>query len=74
MVPVAPPPPPPPPIPLEFSGVQTAQPLQVSLDRLNAASSEVQATQQWVAASKDNAGLPFIVVDKVNAQIGRAHV
>jgi hypothetical protein len=68
---VAPPPPPipPPPLPLEFSGVQTAEPTQVSLDRVKAASPEVQNTLQWIADSKDNAGLPFIVVDKANAQV-----
>ena len=64
-----PPPPPPPPTPLEFSGIQTAEPVPVALDRLNSASSEVQAVQQWVATSGDNAGLPFIVVDKANAQV-----
>jgi hypothetical protein len=71
VVPVAPPPPPPPPppIPLEYSGIQTAAPVPVSLDRVQSASPEVLATLQWVAASKDNAGLPFIVVDKANAQV-----
>jgi hypothetical protein len=69
VVPVAPPPPPPPPIPLEFSGIKTALPTPASLDRLQSASAEVQAVQQWIAASKDNAGLPFIVVDKTNAQV-----
>jgi len=68
VVPVAPPPPPPP-IPLEFSGIQTAPPVPAPLDRVQSASPEVLATLQWVAASKDNAGLPFIVVDKVNARI-----
>jgi hypothetical protein len=65
---VAPPPPPPPPIPLEFSGIQTAAPVQAPLDRLLSASADVLDTVQWVAASKDNAGLPFVVVDKVNAR------
>jgi hypothetical protein len=69
VVPVAPPPPPPPPIPLEFSGIKTALPTPASLDRLQSASAEVQAVQQWIAASKDNAGLPFIVVDKTNARV-----
>jgi hypothetical protein len=64
-----PPPPPPPPIPLEFSGIQTAAPVQAPLDRLNAASPEVQTVAQWVGTSHDNAGLPFLVVDKVNAQV-----
>jgi hypothetical protein len=64
-----PPPPPPPPIPLEFSGIQTAAPVQAPLDRLNSASPEVQSVAQWVGTSHDNAGLPFLVVDKVNAQV-----
>jgi|GEM_PF-817867 len=68
VVPVAPPPPPPP-IPLEFSGIQTAAPLPAPMDRLQSASADVLATVQWVEASKDNAGLPFVVVDKVNAQV-----
>src|SRR5436190_5297935 len=63
VVPVAPPPPPPP-IPLEFSGIQTAPPMEAPLDRLQSASADVLDTVQWVAASKDNAGLPFVVVDK----------
>jgi hypothetical protein len=62
-------PPPPAPIPLEFSGSKTAAPTSAPMDRLLTASSEVQQVQQWVAASKDNAGLPFIVVDKTNAQV-----
>ena len=66
---VAPPPPPPPPIPLEFSGILTAAPVEAPLDRLQSASPEVLDTVQWVAASKDNAGLPFVVVDKVNARV-----
>lgn len=66
--PVVVPLPPPPPIPLEFSGIQSEAPRPVSLDRVQSASPEVLATLQWVAASKDNAGLPFIVVDKVNAR------
>lgn len=68
VAPVAPPPPPPP-IPLEFSGIKTDAPLPTSLDRLKSASAEVLDTVQWIAASKDNAGLPFIVVDKTNARV-----
>jgi hypothetical protein len=66
---VVPTPPPPPPIPLEFSGIQTAEPLQASLDRLLFASPEVQSVVQWVGTSHDNGGRPFLVVDKVNAQV-----
>jgi len=65
--PVAPPPPPAP-IPLEFSGIQTAAPLLAPMDRLQSAPKDVLDTVQWVGASKDNKGLPFVVVDKVNAR------
>jgi hypothetical protein len=68
VVPVVPPPPPPP-IPLEFSGIQTEGPLPTSMDRLQSASPEVLDTVHWVETSKDNAGLPFIVVDKANARV-----
>jgi hypothetical protein len=62
-------PPPPPPIPLEFTGIQTAAPVPAPLDRLLSASPEVQSVVQWVGTSHDNAGLPFLVVDKVNARV-----
>jgi hypothetical protein len=65
---VVPPPPPPAPIPLEFSGIQTAQPEPAPMDRLSSASTEVIDTVQWIGATKDNQGLPFVVVDKVNAR------
>jgi hypothetical protein len=39
------------------------------MDRLQSASADVLDTVQWIAASKDNAGKPFVVVDKVNAQV-----
>ena len=68
VVPVVPPPPPPP-IPLEFSGIQSAAPLPAALNRLQAASLEVLEVAKWVEVSRDNAGLPFIVVDKTNAQV-----
>jgi hypothetical protein len=64
----APPPPPPPPVPLEFSGNLTAPPTPAPMDRLLTTSPEVQSVVQWVAASGDNAGLPFLIVDKANAQ------
>jgi hypothetical protein len=66
---VVPPPPPPAPIPLEFSGIQTAVPLPASMDRLQAASPDVLDTVHWIESTKDNAGLPFVVVDKTNAQV-----
>jgi hypothetical protein len=63
------PPPPPAPIPLEFSGIQAAAPVPTAMNRIELASPEVKAVKDWVAASKDNGGLPFVVVDKVNAQV-----
>lgn len=59
---------PPPLVALEFSGIQTAPPVPAPPGRLQAAPSEVQSVVQWVATSHDNAGLPFLVVDKVNAR------
>ena len=67
--PPLPPPPPPPPIPLEFTGIQAAAPVPAPLDRLLSASPEVQSVVQWIGTSHDNAGLPFLVVDKVNARV-----
>jgi hypothetical protein len=63
------PPPPPAPIPLEFSGIQTAAAQPAPMDRLQSASKEVLDTVQWVGATKNNAGLPFVVVDKANARV-----
>ena len=68
VVPVEPPPPPAP-IPLEFNGSLTATPLPAALDRLQAASLEVRNVAEWVRTTKNNTGLPFLVVDKVNAQV-----
>jgi len=36
---------------------------------LQSAPAEVQRVARWVIASGDNAGLPFLLVDKVNAQV-----
>ncbi len=36
---------------------------------LRAASGEVQYVAGWVATNKDNGGLPYIIVDKVNARV-----
>jgi hypothetical protein len=72
VMPVAPPPPPPPPpapIPLEFTGALSTEPLPAPMDRLQSASKEVLDTVQWIGTSKDNAGLPFVVVDKANARV-----
>lgn len=39
------------------------------MELLQSASSEVQAVARWVSDSHDNAGLPFLLVDKTNAQV-----
>jgi hypothetical protein len=39
------------------------------MDPLQDASSEVRSVAQWVSVSRDNAGLPYVLVDKVNAQV-----
>ena len=57
-----------PPMPLDYPGVQTARPVPAPLDRLASAPSEVQGVVQWIASSRDNGGLPFLIVDKVNAR------
>jgi hypothetical protein len=63
-----PPPPPPPPVPVSFmnpiGAAQTAP-----MDLLLSASSEIQNVARWVNESRDNAGLPFLLVDKTNAQV-----
>lgn len=33
------------------------------------ASSKVTSLAQWVVASRDNAGMPYVIIDKVNAQV-----
>ena len=58
-----------PPVALEFPGVQTAAPVPAPLDRLASAPAEVQGVVQWIVSSRDNAGLPFLVVDKVDARV-----
>ncbi len=39
------------------------------MDLLQSASAEVQSVARWVNYSHDNSGLPFLVVDKANAQV-----
>jgi len=36
---------------------------------LDSASPELQATARWIVASKDNAGMPYLLVDKANARV-----
>lgn len=66
---VAPAPPLAPPSPLEFSGVLSAPPVPAASDWLHAAPADVRGVLQWIGASRDNGGLPFLVVDKVNARV-----
>jgi hypothetical protein len=47
-----------------------AVPPSTSIDpALQSTSEEVKRVARWVIASGDNAGLPFLLVDKVNAQV-----
>jgi hypothetical protein len=43
------------------------QPIQV--DPLQSASDEVKRVAQWVTDTRDNGGLPYLLIDKVNAQV-----
>jgi hypothetical protein len=36
---------------------------------LQSASEEVKTVAHWIAGSRDNAGLPYLVIDKVNARV-----
>jgi hypothetical protein len=65
---VLPPPPPPPPVPISYAN-PTFSPETAPMDLLLSASTEVQSVARWVNESKDNTGLPFLVVDKANAQV-----
>ncbi len=62
------PPPPPPPVPVSFLNPTGAAQI-APMDLLLSASSEVQNVARWVNQSHDNAGLPFLLVDKTNAQV-----
>jgi hypothetical protein len=64
---VAPPPPPPP--QWIYPGDVTAAPQLATTDLLQTASSEVQGVAQWIGNTRDNAGMPFVLVDKANAQV-----
>ena len=39
------------------------------VDALQNASAEIKAVARWVVDSRDNAGLPFLLIDKVNARV-----
>jgi hypothetical protein len=71
--PVAPPPvvvaPPPPPPQSIYSGDAAVAPQIATTDLMLTASPEVQAVAQWIGTSKDNGGMPFLLLDKTNAQV-----
>lgn len=46
-----------------------AQPSPPVEPALQSASADVREVARWVVASRDNAGMPFLLVDKVNAQV-----
>jgi hypothetical protein len=62
---VAPPPPP----QSVFSGDTTLPPQITTTDVLQTASAEVQGVAHWVGDTHDNAGMPYLLVDKTNAQV-----
>jgi hypothetical protein len=64
---VVPPPPPPPPQTI-FVGDPAVAPQIAPTDLLQTASPEVQSVVRWVGTSHDNGGMPFLLVDKANAQ------
>jgi hypothetical protein len=65
---VAPPPPPPPPPQSIFFGDPAVAPQIAQTDLLLTASPEVQSVARWIGSSRDNGGMPFLLVDKANAQ------
>jgi hypothetical protein len=63
---VAPPPPPPPTV---YAGDPALPPQIGAIDLLSMTSPEVQATAQWIRASRDNGNMYYLVLDKSNAQV-----
>jgi hypothetical protein len=59
---------PPAPLSLATPALASAAPAG-PVDVLAAASDEVRRVARWVVESRDNAGLPFVLIDKVNAQV-----
>ena len=47
----------------------TARPGKFAAASVVAASSEAQYVMDWVRLSNDNAGMPYIIIDKVNARV-----
>jgi hypothetical protein len=67
--PVVVPPPPPPPPQVIYSGDPAVAPQVSPADLMTSVSTEVQATAQWVKASRDNGNMNFLILDKANAQV-----
>lgn len=58
-----------PPPPVEPTAVRPPPPKPVPIGVPESASAEVYEVARWVVESGDNARLPFLLVDKVNAQV-----
>jgi hypothetical protein len=67
--PIVVPPPPPPPPQMVFVGDPAVAPQIAATDLLQMASPEVKSVAQWIGNSRDNGGMPFVLVDKANAQV-----
>jgi hypothetical protein len=59
----------PPPSALDLTLRPATPPPAVPVDLLQSASAEVKRVAHWVIESGDNTGLPFLLIDKVNAQV-----
>ncbi len=55
--------------PLDLTLNPVAVPQSVPVDLLQSASEEVKRVARWVIDSGDNTRLPFLLIDKVNAQV-----
>jgi hypothetical protein len=58
-----------PPTPAASAPVPAALPPAAPVDPLQSASAEVKSVARWVLDSRDNGGLPFLLIDKVNARV-----
>ena len=57
------------PIDLSLHPAASAAPQVGPIDSLQVASAEVNSVTRWIIDSRDNVGLPFLLIDKVNAQV-----
>lgn len=55
--------------PLDLGLHLAVEPQLGPVDSLQSASAEVKSVARWVIDSGDNAGLPYILIDKVNARV-----